>query len=79
MDRAGLKPVDRRVVNNINADLKDMSVEEMNAELDDLNQQWLETYLEANHLKLADLSDEEASEVAEYEHQIKKDKGELDH
>ena len=79
LDRAGLKPIDRRVVNNINADLKDMSLEEINAELEELNHSWLDTYLSENNLKLTDLSDDEASEIAEIEHEMKKDKGELDH
>ena len=62
LDRTGYKPTEKQSV-EYKSDVEDMSTEEIKAQLDVLNRQWLQDFLKENSLKLVDA--EKLEEVSE--------------
>ena len=59
LDRSGLKPVEKQEIHTTSGRLEDMTVEEIDAELQHMHDvhpplDWLERYLTENDLKLVD-------------------------
>ena len=70
-----MKPTDKQQIHTTHSEIEKLTLEKINAELDELHDDWLERYLRENQLKLVNTEEIEAV----LDHKIKLAFGKEDH